>query len=142
MRGFLANHAENFHGPRLLEQFIESRCDLRIMLTHPDTAERRAEAERRPPGAIAGEVKGTVTQLSTLGVRPEQMKYYRGSPTVFGIATSQHMLLNAYPYEDESHRCMTLVVRKTENTKGIYHQYYDAHFDRPWTHGVPIDEVG
>ncbi|MGH8896836.1 MAG: toll/interleukin-1 receptor domain-containing protein [Egibacteraceae bacterium] len=140
MRGFLA--ADNFNGPQLLEQFVESKCDLRIMLTHPDTAELRAKAEKRPAGAISGEVKQAVTQLQTLGVRSEQMKYYRGAPTVFGISTSEHMLLNPYPYESESNRCMTLVVKKTEDAEDIYHQYFDAHFERPWGHGAPVDEVG
>jgi len=142
MRGFMATDAKDFHGPRLLEELIESKCELHIMLTHPDTAERRAEAERRPPGAIAGEVRATVTQLKTLGVTTDQMKYYRGSPTVYGIATSESMLLNPYPYENESHRCMTFVVRKTDDHEDIYHQYFDAHFERPWKHAVPIEEVG
>ena len=42
------------------------------MLTHPDTAERRAEQEKRPPGAIADEVNASVKQLLTLGIQKEQ----------------------------------------------------------------------
>jgi hypothetical protein len=68
--------------------------------------------------------------------------YYRGSPTVFGIATSEAMLLNPYPYENESHRCWTVVARKTDDPEDIYHQYFDAHFERPWTHAVPVEEAG
>lgn len=142
MRGFLATDAKDFHGPRLIEELVACKCDLRVLLTHPETAERRADQERRPPGAIAGEVKGTVTHLKTLGVTPGQMKYYRGAPTVYGIATSEAMLLNPYPYENESHRCMTLVIRKTEDEGDIYHQYVDAHFERPWSHAIPVEEVG
>ena len=52
------------------------------------------------------------------------------------------MLLNPYPYENESHRCMTLVVRKTEDKEDIYHQYFDAHFERPWKHAEPVTQVG
>jgi hypothetical protein len=134
----MATDAKDFNGPDLIEALVGSKCDVRIMLTHPDTAECRFSQERRPKGAIAGEVMGAVTQLKTLGVSDEQMKYYRGSPTVFGIATSEAMLLNPYPNENESHRCMTLVVRKTEDKSDIYHQYYDAHFVRPWVHALPV----
>lgn len=142
MRGFLATDAKDFHGPRLIEEIVESKCDLHILLTHPDTAERRAEQEKRPPGAISGEVRGTVIHLKTLGITPDRIKYYKGAPTVYGIATSDAMLLNPYPYENESHRCMTLVVHKTEDGGDVYHQYFDAHFDRPWSHALPVEEVG
>jgi hypothetical protein len=142
LRGFMATDAKDFHGPRLVDQLIDSKCELHIMLTHPRTAELRAEQERRSKGAIAGEVAQAVEQLQALGVLKEQMKYYKGAPTVFGIATSDVMLLNPYPYENESHRCLTLVVEKTEDTEDIYHQYFDAHFERPWIHAVPVDEVG
>lgn len=141
MRGFLIAAADNFHGGRLLRKLVASKCNVRIMLTHPDTAERRAEAEERADGEILDEVKRTVKELRRLGVSSEQMRYYRGAPTVFGIATSEHMLLNPYPYESESHRCMTLIVRKTEDPEDIYHQYFDAHFERPWDNGEPVDEV-
>ena len=142
MRGFMATDASDFHGPRLVEELIESKCALHIMMTHPETAERRGKQEKRPPEAIAGEVRGTVTQLTALGVSVDQMKYYRGAPTVFGIATSDMMLLNPYPLENESHRCMTLVVRKTEDNQDIFHQYFDAHFERPWKNAVPVGDVG
>lgn len=142
MRGFLATDAKDFHGPRLVEELIKSGCEVHIMLTHPETADRRSHQEKRPPGAIAGEVTNSVTQLRTLGVPVENIKYYRGSPTVFGIATSEAMLLNPYPYENESHRCWTVIVRKTDAPEDIYHQYFDAHFERPWSHAVPVDEVG
>jgi hypothetical protein len=31
---------------------------------------------------------------------------------------------------------MTLVVRKTDDKEDIYHQYFDAHCERPWKHAV------
>lgn len=141
MRGFMVSDAKDFHGPKLLKGLIDSDCKLHIMLTHPETSELRAEQEKRPPGAIAGEVRGSVTQLLEIGFQVDQIKYYRGAPTVFGIATSEAMLLNPYPYESESHRCMTLVVRKTENTEDIYHQYFTHHFEQPWENAVPVSDV-
>ncbi len=142
MRGFMATDTNDFHSPRLLEELVGSNCSLHIMMTHPDIAERRAKQEKRPPEAIGGEVRGTVTQLAAIGVRDEQMKFYRGAPTLFGIATSDSMLLNPYPLENESHRCMTLVVRKTDDNQDIFHQYFDAHFERPWKNAIPVGEVG
>src|ERR1700674_385381 len=141
LRGFIATDAKDFHGPRVLEKLAENKCDLHILLTHPEVAERRAHQEQRPQGAIAGEVKSAVTQLTALGVSTDQIRYYRGSPTVFGIATSEVMLLNPYPYENESHRCMTLVVRKTDEKEDIYHQYFDAHFERPWKNAEPVQKA-
>ena len=142
MRGFMVTDASDFNGPDLIEELIESKCTLNIMMTHPETAERRAKQEKRPPEAIAGEVRSSVSQLTSLGVSLDQIKFYRGAPTVFGIATSDMMLLNPYPLENESHRCMTLVVRKTEDTQDIFHQYFEAHFVRPWKNAVPVGDVG
>ena len=141
MRGFMVTDAKDFNGPRLLKELSDTHCHLHIMLTHPETSEFRAEQEKRPPGAIAGEVRESVRQLLEIGVTVDQIRYYRGSPTVFGIATSESMLLNPYPYESESHRCMTLVVRKTENTEDVYHQYIESHFEQPWEKAVAISEV-
>jgi hypothetical protein len=142
MRGFLVADARDFDGPHLIEELVENRVNLRIMLTQPQFAELRAEREKRTAGAITHEIEGAVTQLRTLGVDSAHIKFYSGTPTVFGIATSEAMLLNPYPYEDESHRCMTMIVRKTENKQDIYHQYFKAHFARPWEHATLVAADG
>jgi hypothetical protein len=139
MRGFLATDAQDFHGLRILEELIKNKIISKFLLTEPEVAERRAKQESRPPRAIAGEVKSTVSQLLNLGITLDQIRYYEGSPTVFGIATSKSMLLNPYPNENESHRCMTIIVQKTDNKSDIYHQYLESHFDKPWANAKRIE---
>ena len=75
-----------------------------------------------------------------LGIQREQVRYYPGTPTVFGVATSERMLLNPYPYESESHRCFSMIVRRTKYGRDIYHQYKEFHFDKPWEHAKEIPE--
>ena len=60
---------------------------------------------------------------------------------MFGIATTERMLLNPYPYENESRRCMSLIIRKTEEPDDIYHQYLTGHFENPWKNAVPVSSA-
>jgi hypothetical protein len=141
LRGFMVPATEGFDGPQLLRELLLSKCHLRFMLTHPKVAERRAKQEKRDEGAIANEVKSTVSQLLEMGVKPADIRYYKGSPTMFGIATTERMLLNPYPYENESRRCMSLIIRKTEEPDDIYHQYLTGHFENPWKNAVPVSSA-
>jgi hypothetical protein len=129
-----------FDGQDIIRRALEKSCPLRLMLTNPEVGDRRAQQEHRDPGQIPADIRQSVRDLSNAGVPRDSIKYYGGSPTVFGLATSQHMLLNPYPYEQESHRCFTLIVRKTEYRKDIYHQYRKAHFDDPWEHAQTVPE--
>lgn len=139
LRGFLVTTGKAFDGKRVIRELAGSACDLRVMMVHPSVADLRASQERRIPGAIANEVKADAHELLGLGLREKHIRYYRGAPTVFGIATSEMMLLNPYPAEDESHRCFSMIVRKTEDTQDIYHQYFGVHFDYPWQNAVALD---
>jgi TIR domain len=140
MRAFLVTSERSFDGKDIIRRALERRCPLRLLLTEPETGDRRARQEGRRVGDIPNDIRQSVRDLCQSGVPREFLKYYEGSPTVFGIATSMQMLLNPYPLEEESHRCFTMIVRRTESRKDIYHQYRRCHFDKPWEHGVSIPD--
>lgn len=132
LRGFMVSTSDHFDGHKILERVAGSTCDFRILMTDPEMADFRAQQEGRPRGDIQTEIKAGIARLKSSGIRPESVKYYPGTPTVFAIATSDRMLLNPYPYESESQRCFSLVVHKTQNPEDIYRQYIEYHFKRPW----------
>ena len=137
-RGFLLAAIDRFDGQRFIDRIVNSPCDLRILMTDPEMADFRAGQEGRKKGDIQVEIRDGIARLKNAGVKKESLKFYPGTPTVFAIATSDRMLLNPYPYERESQRCFSIVVRKTNNSEDIYHQYIDSHFDRPWRRGKEI----
>ena len=139
LSGFLSS-LNSFDGLEILGQVSATACDFRVLLTHPEVAEMRAQQERRDRGQIATEVGIALERLRTSGIKREQVRYYHGAPTVFAVATSEWMLLNPYPYESEAYRCFSVIVRNTRSSNDIYHQYLSAHFDKPWGHAIPIPE--
>jgi hypothetical protein len=141
LRGFLVTAAGEFDGRRILSEILSSGCVLRIMLTEPEVAERRRQQEGRPPGLISGEVRKSIEELFELGVQKKQLKCYTGGPTVFGIATSEMMLLNPYPNEMESQHGFSVIVARTTDLSCIYHRYLKYHFDRPWNSAKSIESV-
>jgi hypothetical protein len=140
MRAFFVPSERSFDGKEVIRRALDKGCPLRLLLTHPDVGDRRARQERRHDGDIPNDIRQSVRDLSQALVPRDAIRYYHGSPTVFGIATSARMLLNPYPLEEESHRCFTLIVRRTEYRKDIYHQYRNIHFDKPWEHAMPIPD--
>jgi hypothetical protein len=139
IKGFLEAASSGFDGINVLEQIVESNCDLRILMTELDTANIRAQQEGRGKGDIPDEIKMNLRHLKRIGVRRECIKFYPGAPTVFAIATTDKMILNPYPYQTEAFRCFTLIVRKTEvNARDIFNQYLRFHFEEPWQHAAEV----
>jgi hypothetical protein len=138
LRGFIMAASDNFDGQKIIERVATSDCDFRILMTDPQMADLRAKQEGRRKGDIQAEIRAGIAFLENRGVKRESVKYYPGTPTVFAIATMNKMLLNPYPYESESQRCFSLIVNKTLNPEGIYHQYIEYHFDRPWKRAKEI----
>lgn len=141
LRAFFVPAERNFDGKDIIRRALEYKCPLRFMLTEPEVSDRRARQEGRRLGEIPEDIRRSVRDLLAAGVPKESIRYYGGSPTVFGIATTEYMLLNPYPLEQESHRCFALIVRKTDYRKDIYHQYRKVHFDDPWDHSESVPET-
>jgi len=101
----------------------------RFVLTHPTSSRKREGPEGRDPGVIQGEILEGLHKLREWGVPLENIQLYKGSPTVFMIATSQHMLLNPYPYGTEAYRCFCLQV---SSQGSIFDEYYEKHYKKIW----------
>jgi hypothetical protein len=138
LQGLLTAAGRGFQdGRKLLSEVLKYSCDLRIMMTDPREVEKRAKQEDRGEGEITSEVKGNLEQLKRIGVKREQVRYYRGTPTVFALATQETMLLNPYPYEAQAFSCFSLVVQNSPE-EDVFDQYLTSHFDGPWKHSNPI----
>lgn len=133
MRGFLVHAGGGFSGREILREAVKNHVELRLMLVDPKNADLRAPFEGgRPRGKIPEEIRSDVAELKQLGIPRESVHYYGSGPTVFGIATSDRMLLNPYPSCLEAHAGFTLIARKTSQRSDIFQQYIRAHFDDLW----------
>ncbi|MBN2353895.1 MAG: hypothetical protein JXD23_15075 [Spirochaetales bacterium] len=143
IKGFLDAVTLHFDGRKTIENIAEcGGCDLRIMMTDPEIANLRANQEKRNEGEIPNEIKMNVAYLKRIGVQKDAIKFYRGTPTVFAIATSDRMFLNPYPYQIEAFRCFSIIVMKTNNpSSDIFHQYLRYHFEEPWESATMIAQT-
>lgn len=142
LKGFLDVNIErrNFDLRNIIDDAAaQPTMDLRIMMADPEYTFTRSEtgpdseAERERLYEPARDLR------SKHGVKAASIRFYAWRPTVFAIATSQHMLLNPYPHgEKEAHRCMSLIVSKTGSdadgrSPDIYSQYLKKHFEATWS---------
>jgi hypothetical protein len=142
MKGFVQVAIGQFDGGTVIDRVVHAGCDLRLVCTHPTSADVRAEQEGRQFGAIYQEIRLNLAHLKRNGVRRENVRYYKGAPTVFAICTSDRMLLNPYPYGSEAFRNFTMIVHKMPNPDtGIFHQYLQKHFEQPWRVAEEINPI-
>jgi hypothetical protein len=140
-KGLVQMPVGRFNGISIISRAQAAGCDLRILFTHPELADRRASQERRPYGAILKEVRLSLGDLLLAEVDRRNVKYCSGAPTVFGICTSDLMLLNSYPFGVEAYGSYTIIVRRTPNVNsGIFHTYEREHFEKAWDAGAWITE--
>lgn len=133
MKGLLGVATERFDGRNTVEAIVASACDLRIMVTALNMADSRATQEDRAEGDIPREIEMNLGDLKRVGVEHGCVKFYKGTPTVFAIATNDRMLLNPYPYETEAYHCFAIVARRTrDGGSDIFQQYLRYHFEEPW----------
>lgn len=123
----------------------QQTLDLRILMADPEFTATRS-GNGADFAALRDQLYAPVNELqSKYGVKARAIKFYAWRPTVFAIATSQHMLLNPYPHHEEAHRCMSLIVAKTtesapdEEVDDIYGQYLEKHFILSWNASTTRD---
>jgi hypothetical protein len=117
---------------QVIEQASKCDCDVKILLTHPAYSRYREIQESRQQYDIAKEILHAIAWLEGRGLKPNQIKVYKGTPTTFMIATNERMLLNFYPYQTEAFNCFCLEVQDTGSDVCIYRSFYDNHFHKPW----------
>jgi len=101
----------------------------KFILTHPEFSHAREGPEGRDNNVIEGEIVEAIHKLTHWGVPVDSIQLYKGSPTVFMIATSERMLLNPYPYGMEAYHSFCIEV----SSRGfIYPHYLERHFRKIW----------
>lgn len=103
-----------------------------ILLTHPSYAHLRRPAEERSSGDIELEILKTMIYLSCIaGMTNEQLRLYRGSPTVFAIQAGEHYLINPYPYGQMAMDTLCLEFESREDNSYIAN-FMRKHFKQTW----------
>jgi hypothetical protein len=111
----------------------------RILLTHPAYAHLRQPAEERASGDIELEVLKTAIYLHcAAGMSGGELRFYRGSPTVFTIQAGRHILLNPYPYGKMAMDTLCLEF-DTDAQDQFVTDFVGMHFNHTWAF---IDQPG
>ncbi|MGQ0774643.1 MAG: helix-turn-helix domain-containing protein [Pseudonocardiales bacterium] len=138
MKGFSVQVIGRFDGATMIHRALNAGCDVRLIFTHPTEADTRAEQEKRQFGAIYDEISLNLANLKEAGLKRQNVRFCKGAPTVFGICTSDRMLLNPYPYGSEAYLNFSLIVKRTPSADGIFERYMDKHFEKSWVNGEEI----
>jgi hypothetical protein len=104
----------------------------RLLLTHPAFAHLRQPAEERASGDIELEILKTAIYLHCVsGMTSNELRFYRGSPTVFAIQVRDHILVNPYPYGTMA--MDTLCLEFERGKEGTYiAKFMNMHFNHTW----------
>jgi hypothetical protein len=114
----------------------------RFIFTHPAFAYLREKAEGKERSErldsqyikIREEILKSVLILRKIGIPERCIKFFNGTPTMFGIMTDEEMLLNPYPYKKQSYTSFGIIVKKSTEYEqlSLYDIYRDAHFEGVW----------
>lgn len=104
----------------------------RLLLTHPAFAHLRQPAEERASGDIELEILKTAIYLHCVaGMTASELRLYRGSPTVFAIQVSDHILINPYPYGTMAMDTLCLEFERGKESSYIA-KFTNMHFNHTW----------
>ena len=104
----------------------------RILLTHPAFAHLRHPAEDRGEGEIELEILKAAIYLHCVAkMRVDQLRLYRGSPTVFAIQAGEHILINPYPYGKMAMDNLCLEFERG-NENSYIANFMNMHFNHMW----------
>jgi hypothetical protein len=106
--------------------------NFRMLLTHPAFAHLRQPAEERSSGDIELEILKTAIYFHCVsGMKSSQLRFYRGSPTVFTIQAGNHILLNPYPYGKMAMDTLCLEF-ESNNENSYVSNFASMHFNHTW----------
>ena len=137
LRGLLQDLDNEYQLARqALKHKVAEGLRLRFLLTHPVVADLRARQEDRNFKDIGREIVESITVLrNEWKVDRGNVRLYVGTPTVFGIKTSDAMLLNTYPYMKEAVASPCQIVTKPGY---MYDRYQDSHF-QAWKSAMTVE---
>ncbi len=108
----------------------KSGVEVRFLLTHPIVADLRASQEARQLKDIGKEIIETLRVIKDWGVKPSDVRLYKGTPTCFAIKTNTKMFLNPYPYIAVAYDSPCLVVETDDKSPSYFYGAFDrAHFN-------------
>lgn len=125
-----------------------NRNQVKFLFTHPVFADFRAIQEGRDLMEIGVEIIQSLEILKKWNVPSENVRFYLGTPTCFGIKTSKYILLNPYSYLSVSYNSPCLLLEFPEETipdkSGFFYQEFNAHHFGAWDTklSVRINDIG
>jgi hypothetical protein len=136
LKGLLQEEDNEYQNARtLLDRKLKQNIRVRFLMTHPIVADLRARQENRKFTDIGTEIVDSLNILKDkLGVPTTSIKLYLGTPTCFGVKTSNAMLLNTYPYGREAFASPCFIVRKG----GYFYEHFDSDHFRAWISAMAL----
>lgn len=126
---------------------LENKADLekhdslymRFLFTHPAFAylrEKGEGAEREDSHfRIREEILTSALMLRRHGIPAHCIKFYKGTPTLFGVMTNNHMYINPYPYKKQAYTSLGFTMQRQPD-EGSHFSAYDiyrrSHFEGAW----------
>jgi hypothetical protein len=132
LKGLLQQDSYKEIADKLKFKVSSTGVRVKFLLTHPVVADLRARQEARRYMEIGTEIIETLLILRDWGVRPENVRLYKGTPTCFGIKTLRRMLLNPYPYGAVAFNSPCLVFETNEEHPSYFYDEFDASHFRAW----------
>lgn len=113
---------------------------LRFLFTHPAFAYLRessegCEREDSQHFKIREEILESVLKLRSIGIPEHCIKFWKGTPTMFGVQTDHGMLINPYPNKSQSFTSVSIHLepnKKGHTTPTLYDFYSQLHFKDAW----------
>jgi len=127
----------------LSEKIQNNSCDVKFVLTHPAFAHLRQSLEavqRRDNFHIAQEILATVKILRDAGVPHNNIRFVKGTPTIFGFMTSKMLLLNPYPLQLQAYSSLTFLIDSNNGENPVYRAFERSHFRGVWD-GNNVDTI-
>jgi nucleoside 2-deoxyribosyltransferase len=127
-------------GIELIDEKINEKCQIKVLLTHIDYLGLRAKNEKKTEEFLEVQLRQTLVQLSEL--LPSEyleVRWFKSPPTCFLLATKSQMLLNPYPYMRTAHWSFAMIVQPTNKDDDIFHTYSKYHFREAWDKADAVD---
>jgi hypothetical protein len=119
----------------------ETSLYFKFIFTHPAFAylREKAEGEEREDQhqfKIREEILMSVLMLRLRGIPEKNIKFFIGTPTIFGVMTKKAMYVNPYPYKRQAYTSVGFAIEKLPSEKSpifsLYKNYRDSNFVGVW----------
>jgi hypothetical protein len=116
----------------VLKDRIKANVRLRFLLTHPAVADLRADQEGIEFKVIGEEIIKSLELLEQWRIPVNNVRLYKGAPTIFAIKTTDQMLLNPYTYTAVAYDSPCFISDRRERQNPYLYDWYDTHHFGAW----------